>query len=39
MVEEAKKRIKSYKDFAEQLKERYKAYETEAAAHYEKIAE
>jgi predicted RND superfamily exporter protein len=39
MEEKAKARIQSYKDFAESLKERYKAYETEAAAHYEKIAE
>jgi hypothetical protein len=39
MEEKAKARIESYKKFAEQLKERYSAYEIEAAAHYEKIAE
>lgn len=39
MEEKAKERIDSYKKFAEQLKDRYSAYEKEAAAHYEKIAE
>lgn len=39
MEEDAKKRIQSYKDFALQLKERYRVYESEAAAHYERIAE
>ena len=39
MEDEAKKRIQQYREFAYQLKDRYRVYEQEAAAHYEKITE
>ena len=39
MEDEAKKRIQQYRDFAYQLKDRYRVYEQEAAAHYERITE
>jgi len=39
MENDAKERIKQYRDFAYQLKDRYRVYEQEAAAHYERITE
>ena len=35
MEEEAKDRIQKYKDYALQLKDRYRVFEQEAARHYE----
>jgi hypothetical protein len=34
-----KQRIQQYREFAYQLKDRYRVYEQEAAAHYERITE
>lgn len=39
MEDEAKQRIQQYREFAYQLKDRYRVYEQEAAAHYERITE
>ena len=39
MEEEARKRIQQYREFAYQLKDRYRVYEQEAAAHYERVTE
>ena len=39
MEDEAKQRIQHYREFAYQLKDRYRVYEQEAAAHYERITE
>ena len=39
MEEEAKARVSSYRDYANNLKDKYRLLEQEAATHYERVAE
>ena len=39
MEEEAKARVSSYRDYANNLKDKYRLFEQEAATHYERVAE
>ena len=39
MEEEAKSRVSSYREYANNLKDKYRLFEQEAATHYERVAE